>query len=383
MVTTQTACFIVPTSEHRLLMIEPYWGGSHRAFLEGLRRRLEIACTLLTLPPRKWKMRMQLAAFWAAERIEKMAARGEVFDAALCSTFLDLSTLRAQLCRRGIHLPLAVYFHENQFSYPGQVDDPSRYQFTAINFASAMAADSLAFNSRYNLETFLAGVRQYLKKAADMDLTHLAEAVAAKSRVLYPGIDFSAIDAAPASPKEAGVPVIVWNHRWEHDKDPKTFFGSLFAISDAGADFGLIVLGEQFASCPEIFATARERLSHHVLHFGYEPSRHAYACQLKRGDIVVSTARQEFFGMAVLEAVRAGCRPLVPDSLAYREIYPPYCRYKQGTLTAHLKILLENNSTFHETAYRELTDRFSWPAIIPDYHRWLTPLLKKNNLDTG
>jgi glycosyltransferase involved in cell wall biosynthesis len=383
MVTTQTACFIVPTNEHRLLIIEPYWGGSHRAFLEGLRRRLEIACTLLTLPPRKWKMRMQLAAFWAAERIEKMAARGEVFDAALCSTFLDVAALRAQLCRRGIHLPLAVYFHENQFSYPGQVDDPGRYQFTAINFASAMAADSLAFNSRYNLASFLTGVRQYLKKAADMDLTHLAEAVAAKSRVLYPGIDFSAIDEAPTPLEKADKPVIVWNHRWEHDKDPEAFFRSLFALSDAGADFGLIVLGEQFASCPEIFTAARERLSPHVLHFGYEPSRQAYARQLKRGDIVVSTARQEFFGMAVLEAVRAGCRPLVPDNLAYREIYPPDCRYKQGTLTAHLKILLENNSTFHETECRGLTDRFAWPAIIPDYHRWLTPLLKKNTLDTG
>jgi len=367
------------TSKHRLLMIEPYWGGSHRAFLEGLRRELGARCTLLTLPPRKWKMRMQLSAFWAAERIEKMAAAGERFDAALCSTFVDAAALRARLCRRGIRLPLAIYFHENQFSYPGQVDDPGRHQFTAINFASALAADRLAFNSRYNLETFLNGVRQYLKKAADMDLNHLAAVVSAKSRVLYPGLDFSDIDTAPTPAKKTGAPVIVWNHRWEHDKGPETFFRTLFALSDAGLDFGLIVMGEQFASCPGIFEAARQKLSGHILHFGFAPSRKEYARHLKQADIVVSTARQEFFGIAVLEAVRAGCRPLVPDRLAYREIYPESYRYRPGTLFTSLKKLLENKRAFTETDGRQLTACFAWPAIIPGFRRWLAPLLKKGS----
>ena len=360
-------------SEYRLLMIEPYWGGSHRAFTEGLRREAGMTCTLLTLPPRKWKMRMQLAAFWAAERIADRAAAGEVFHAALCSTFVDASALRAQLCRRGMHLPLAIYFHENQFSYPGQVDDPGRHQFTAINFSSALAADRLAFNSRYNRDSFLAGIRRYLKKAADMPLTHLVEAIAARSRVLYPGIDFTAIDDAPGPGKKEGPPVIVWNHRWEHDKDPETFFEALYALSDAGLDFGLIVLGERFASCPEIFGAAREKLSRHILHFGYEPSRRAYAGWLKKGDIVVSTARQEFFGMAVLEAVRAGCRPLVPDRLAYPEIYPPAYRYGEGRLATRLEALLAE-SAFSARQARRLTDRFCWTALGPVYRRWLFKL---------
>ncbi len=370
----------MPMREHRLLMIEPYWGGSHRAFLEGLRRELGARCTLLTLPPRKWKMRMQLSAFWAAERIEKMAAAGERFDAALCSTFVDAAALRARLCRRGIRLPLAVYFHENQFSYPGRVEDPGRHQFTAINFATALAADRLAFNSRYNRDSFLEGIRRYLKKAADMDLGHLAAVVADKSRVIYPGIDFGDIDAAPA--EKAGAPVIVWNHRWEHDKDPETFFQALFALSDAGADFGLIVMGERFASCPEIFAAAREKLSRHILHFGFAPSRREYARRLRQGDIVVSTARQEFFGIAVLEAVRAGCRPLVPDRLAYREIYPQAYRYRPGSLLTHLKKRLEDGRDFSEKDGRKLTQRFAWPTVISHFRRWLTPL-PDNGLPRG
>ncbi|MCW5209467.1 DUF3524 domain-containing protein, partial [Desulfobulbus sp. US1] len=56
-------------------------------------------------------------------------------------------------------------FHENQFTYPGQQHDPGIFQFASVNFTSALCADRLAFNSRYNLETFLAGIRFYLKKS--------------------------------------------------------------------------------------------------------------------------------------------------------------------------------------------------------------------------
>ena len=42
---------------------------------------------------------------------------------------------------------------------------------------------------------------------------------------------------------------------------------------------------------------------------------------------MLSTARHEFQGLAVLQSVAAGCVPVVPDRLAYREIYPDALRY--------------------------------------------------------
>lgn len=357
------------------LLIEPYYGGSHRAFIDGLQQHLDFEFTLLSLPARKWKMRMQLAAPWVVDKVISLVTSGKRYDGILCSTFLDIAVLRSQLFRAGIKLPLAIYFHENQFSYPGQVADPGQHQFTSINFTSALTVDFLAFNSRYNLDTFLSGIRHYLKKAADMKLQYLAETVAHKAEVLYPGIDFKAIDNVPKSEDHKKNPVIVWNHRWEHDKDPQTFFASLVELSEKSIPFQLIVLGQHFRNRPKIFSWAKEKLKKQILHFGYVESREAYARLLARGDIVVSTALHEFFGMAILEGVRAGCRPLVPDRLSYTELFPNRFRYQDGQLVRRLQQLFGHREPFSHEESQQLTERFSWPAVAGAYEKWLLKMV--------
>jgi len=354
------------------ILVEPYDGGSHRAFIDGLRKHSRFRFHLLTLPARKWKMRMQLAAPWAAEEIVARVASGSRYSGIICSTFIDVAVLRSLLFKAGISLPVAVYFHENQFGYPDQMNDPGKHQFTAINFTSALTADHIAFNSRYNRDTFFTGVRRYLKKAADTPLLHLADNLAAKSIILYPGIDFSAIDAASRALSSADhAPVIVWNHRWEHDKDPETFFSGLFDLSRQGIQFRLIVLGQHFEKCPQIFSKARHRLKKEIIHFGYAKSREVYAQWLARGDIIVSTAKHEFFGMAVLEGIRAGCRPLVPDRLSYPELFPPRFRYRPGTFSGQLKKLLDNPDPLSADDIQNLSARFAWPVMAIAYDKWL------------
>ncbi len=359
--------------ELRVLLVEPYFGGSHRVFLQGLRNALGHDFVELTLPPRKWKMRMQLAAPWMAARtLELIEATGS-FDCALCSSLLDAATYRSLLCKAGVRLPLGVYFHENQFAYPNQVPDPQTYQFSALNFTSALAADALAFNSGYNLNTFLTGVEHYLGKAVDMDVTDRLGELRRKSTILYPGMEYSSMDPAPGRPGKES-PVIVWNHRWEHDKDPDTFFQALYELSDAGVDFRLIVLGRSFARRPRVFAEAARRLRDHIIHFGYVEDRTAYLSLLKRGTLVVSTALHEFFGMAVLEAVRCGCRPLVPDGLAYREIFPGSCRYSAGTLVKALGQVLGAHDPLSLEEIFGLTEPYGWPRMARAYVDWFADL---------
>ncbi len=51
-----------------ILALEPYYGGSHQALLDGWIAHSRHHWTLLTLPPHKWKWRMRHAAVTLAEK---------------------------------------------------------------------------------------------------------------------------------------------------------------------------------------------------------------------------------------------------------------------------------------------------------------------------
>lgn len=355
----------------RIALFEPYYGGSHRSFIEGL-SRLPHQFQLHSLPANRWKWRMRLAApFWAGA-----IHRGEIdlngVDAIFCSSFLDVAAFKGLLPAAFATIPIRVYFHENQFAYPVRQEDPRDLHFALTNLTTALAAERLAFNSRYNLESFLTGCHDLLAKGGDMSLAGYQEAIRAKSRILAPGVDVEEIDRhlSPGRAKNP-VPVIVWNHRWEYDKDPELFFATLFALQDQRVPFRLMVLGEAFRDRPAIFAQAREILAERIDHFGHLPSRDAYLAKLAQADIVVSTARHEFFGLAVLEAVRAGCRPLVPRRLVYPELFPREALYDDHELGHRLGALLGQGALPRQQAL-ELTERFSWQQLLPRFDAWLT-----------
>jgi len=347
----------------KILVLEPYYGGSHKTFLEGLARHLSADLDLYTLPARKWKWRMRLAAPYFAEALQNSSGG---YASVLCSTFIDVATLKALAPEWINDLPVVTYFHENQFAYPVRAEDERDFHFALTNFTTALASDKILFNSRYNLESFLAGCRDFVRKAPDMKMDYRLETLRRKAIILPPGIDFSVIDRAPDRRKENQHPVIVWNHRWEHDKNPERFFEALFDLDSRGFDFGLIVLGQSFRFQPDIFEEARVKLSHRLIHFGYVESRQEYGNWLRKGDVVVSTATHEFFGMAVLEAVRAGCRPLLPNRLSYPEIFPEGFLYDEE---AFLNRLIETLERKRLTKARgeELTKRFSWESLANEY----------------
>lgn len=360
----------------RILILEPYFGGSHRQFLLGLRSVVEGDYTFLTLPARKWKMRMQLSSPWFIEKIKEMNVSKRAFDVVLCSSFIDVAVFKALVQTIPGWNPKArilLYLHENQFAYPSRIKDPTYFQFTSINFNSVLSADAVAFNTKYNLQTFLAGCRKLLKNVADMKFEGVVDEIEAKSSILYPGVSLDQIipSIMPRRAKDDDVPVILWNHRWEHDKNPQEFFNSLYKLKTKGVRFKVIVLGQSFDSEPECFVEAKRKLTEEIVHFGYLDDYHDYVAMLQKGDIVVSTAFHEFYGVAIIEAVKAGCYPLLPNRLSYPELFDDRHLYSEGRLAKELEKLIRYRQTLSITESHEMTRKFSWSELSEAYRQWL------------
>lgn len=349
-----------------ILVLEPYYGGSHRSFLSGL-QRLPFRFELMTLPARKWKWRMRLSAPYFADKLRE---RDYKFDLIICSSYIDVATFRGLAPRWVRKTPLLTYFHENQFAYPVKNEDERDFHFALTNVTTALASDRLGFNSLFNLNSLLKEAEKLFQRSYDMKLNGALNLIHERSRVLPPGIDYSLIDEAKVRTQNH-FPVILWNHRWEHDKNPEQFFEILFEMDRDNIDFKLVVLGESFKSYPPIFDEARERLSHRIIYSGYAQSRQEYAELLKSCDIVVSTATHEFFGMAILEAVRAGCYPLLPKRLSYPELFPEEFLYADNDLFNRLRELLLKKERLSSEQAKTLTERFSWDTLSSSYESWI------------
>lgn len=355
-----------------ILFLESFYGGSHRDFADGLAAHSRHAIDLVTLPARFWKWRMRGASLHFLRKIPDL----EGYDGLIATDLMGLADFKAlagSACP-----PILVYFHENQLTYPLAPGEEMDYQFGFTDITTALVADLIRFNSRTHCRAFLDGLPGFLKMMPEHRPTWVLDAIGAKTDVLHPGCSFPP-DAAPLGTAESkGPPLIIWNHRWEFDKNPEAFFEALDGLVAAQADFRLALLGENCQTVPKVFIRARERYGSRILHYGYVPSRTAYVGWLERGDVVVSTARQENFGIAVVEAVRYGCLPLLPGRLAYPEIIPerfhPHVLYQdQDELNARLHRLITgwpDQEDLRADLSRAMC-RYAWPNVIDAYDETL------------
>ncbi len=302
----------------RILGLEPYYGGSHRAFLDGWVKESQHSWTLLTLPPFKWKWRMRHGGLTLARRVREALAEdiSQGWDVVFCSSMLDLAQFRGLGPAAIRDLPALVYFHENQLTYPVRREEHRDLHFAFSNFTTALAATEVWFNSAFHREDFLAALEGLLKRMPDFQPLEALEEVRSRSRVEYPGI----AALPPRSPRAPGPLRILWAARWEFDKNPQDFFAAIDLLERRGVSFRLSVLGESFREVPEVFARAREGLGHRIDRWGFLANREDYSRALLEADVFVSTADHEFFGLAAAEAIAAGCFPLLPKRLAYPEL---------------------------------------------------------------
>jgi glycosyltransferase involved in cell wall biosynthesis len=369
----------------KITIVEPFFTGSHAQWAKGLQQRSQHQIDLLTLPGRFWKWRMYGGA---VELARQFLAKAEDCDLIVASDMLDLTTFLALSRSRTARLPLAVYFHENQLTYPWSSTDPDleatrNNQYAFLNYTSALAADQLFFNSVYHRDSFLGALPDFLRQFPDYQGLDTLEQLGGKSQVLPLGMDLQALDI-PDPPAPKGPPVLLWNHRWEYDKDPEAFFDLIFRLKREGYSFKLIVLGKHYQRQPAIFAKAKKELADHCLHFGYVADRQTYLRYLRQADILPVTSRQDFFGGSIVEAMYCGVTPILPNRLAYPERIPESKKsvyIYEGTEELYQKMrrAMDDVEQLRQkrSAVRSMVAHYDWSRMGPIYDKAFTAMIAK------
>ncbi len=315
-----------------VLLLSAYAAASHEYWRRSLQRMMpDWQWQVLSLPPRhfSWRVRGN-PLYWSLAERETLQ---QPYDLVVATSMVDLATLRGLVPSLSL-IPSVLYFHENQFEYPQQPGQQQQLEAQMVSIYGALAADCIVFNSRYNRDSFLAGCKQLFDRLPDFVPANTIDLLRVKSRTLPVAVAVEADPDGPADwPAKGRVPGsseplrLVWIGRFEHDKGGVGLLHVIEQLAADAIDFELAVVGRRFRRTPEEFVEIEKRYPERLVHFGYVEDKTDYYALLRGADMVVATALHEFQGLAVMEAVLCGCLPVVPDRLAYREIYASRFRY--------------------------------------------------------
>lgn len=96
----------------KIAVIETFYGGSHRVFIDGFIHNSRHKITLFTLPDQFWRDRMKKSAAEITQNVDNLKEFDLIFATSLCN-IAELKALVGTPCP-----PVVLYVHENQHTYP-------------------------------------------------------------------------------------------------------------------------------------------------------------------------------------------------------------------------------------------------------------------------
>jgi len=306
-------------------------------------------------------------------------------DILLVNDMLDLTTFLALTRNRSHHLKVMLYMHENQLTYP-LPEEPGKgamrrqrgerdQHYAFINYSSMLSADRIAFNSRFHRNELFENLPRFLGHFPEFRELASVDTLRQRSTVLPVGINWESLrkKIEKAGSKTTEVPLILWNQRWEYDKNMGEFLSVLNSIAAEGVSFEVALCGQAFQNQTEEFRPEIDRLGSRVIHLGFADET-LYHELLTKAEITVSTAFHEFFGISIVEAMTCQVLPIVPTRLSYPELIPDRfhsrCLYStRHSLMELLRSAINDRGSTVGLA-RELSECmkvYDWRQVAPAY----------------
>lgn len=360
------------------IIVEPFLSGSHAQLCETL-KQAPTTCKVVGWPgTAKWHWRMLVSASYFAHEITK--DDGEKVETIIFSAMMNVSELlglRPDLTKA----KKILYFHENQLEYPRQSSNAkqsigqSAFNLGWNQIVSCLCVDEIVFNSTYNMESFFKLIPSFLNKIPSKNRPPAIDISMLRSKAKVLGVPITVklqCRAILSSMDVRREPLrVVWPHRFEHDKGCEEWISTLeeFSQLDDHHVIEVYILGETTASGQDAADKARSKVQSlsnvHIKQWGRVESRQDYIDLLCQMDVAVSTARHEFYGIAMLEAATCGCLPLCPNRLSYPELFPSDCLYRtQRQLVKRLRDFATRpdlpGKKMTDPAWTERLAKFQW-----------------------
>ncbi|TRZ01370.1 hypothetical protein DNTS_018418 [Danionella cerebrum] len=162
-----------------VLLLEAFYGGSHKQLVDLLQEN-DNGCVSFTLPAKKWHWRARTSALYFMQAIPASNSYRTLFTSSVLN-LAELIALRPDLAP----LKKVLYFHENQLIYPVRKSQERDFQYGYNQILSCLVADVVAFNSSFNMESFLSSISSFVKTMPDHRPKDLEQLIRPKCCVLY------------------------------------------------------------------------------------------------------------------------------------------------------------------------------------------------------
>ncbi|KAM9664305.1 tRNA-queuosine alpha-mannosyltransferase isoform 3-T14 [Trichechus inunguis] len=367
-----------------VLIIEAFYGGSHKQLVDLLQEELE-DCVLYTLPAKKWHWRARTSALYFSQHVP-ISEHYRILFASSVLNLTELAALRPDLGK----LKKILYFHENQLVYPVKKCQERDFQYGYNQILSCLVADVVVFNSVFNMESFLTSIGKFMKLIPDHRPRDLESIIRPKCQVIYFPIRFP--DVKRYMPKHkithlkkmlslernnGAAPSMALPSQQEQrgsESVLKNFTGES-GLCGAVSGLGTIQQESLGSSLMQLSDLNQSNSSDDSNSYQEEKKQNP---TLNPSDTLGGVDDQQrplhiVWPHRWLEAAYCGCYPLCPKDLVYPEIFPAEYLYSTPEqLSKRLQNFCKRPDIIRKHLYKGEMAPFSWAALHGKFRSLLT-----------